>query len=127
METKRVKAMRNGKVKLFSQMTWDIAHPETQGWQKVGEMTDAIMVETEEIPIIKTDIEVVDVDGNLTATATEVVAEPTQQEIDDDLYPTNEEIRVYLNKLFDEGAIDKPPHHLAGTKKLRAMYDESSK
>jgi len=177
METKRIKAMKGGGVKLFSQHTWDIAHPETQGWVRVGVVSDAILVDSEEIPIVevvientddvkktpediekdvkalygitsdktgvelldeikklnlynpfvtdvvedieKTEVEVVaEIDDNIEKTEIEVV--PIPEGSDDDLYPTDDEIREFIKE-----KTGKPPHHMAKTKRLRELYDEN--
>lgn len=129
METNKVKAMKNGGVKIFSQHTWDVANPEREGWEKLGEIRGTVMVGVEAIPlmdgndivpIVVTEVGAVEAGDNLTATQTE-------EELDEGLYPTDEEIRAYAQKLFDNGEIPKMPHQALGTKKLRKFYNENLK
>ena len=137
---KKIKAMKAGGVKMFSQRTWDIAHPETQGWTKVGEADGLAPIEAEEI--ITTEIE------EPTTIEKEVVVQeipikemvlekPTPEsttiekkvievieipigETDDSLYPTDDEIKAFIIE-----KTGKAPHHMAKTKRLRELYDEN--
>ena len=129
METNKVKAMKNGAIKLFSQHSWDIANPEREGWEKLGVVRESVTVGVEQIPlmdgneivpIVVSEVGEVEAGDNLTATQTD-------EELDGALYPTDEEIRAYFQGLFDNGEIPKMPHHALGTKKLRKFYDENSK
>ena len=98
----KIKAMKGGVVGLFSEMAWKIGNPTKHGWEKVGEVSDAVMVETEEVQI-KEEIKEVPI--------------PT----DDDLYPDKEEIKAFLK---EKGV---KFHHAEGEKKLRKRYDETKK
>lgn len=96
----KIKAMKGGMVGYFSEMVWDIGNPEKHGWEKIGEVSDTVVVETEEVQI-KEEIKEVKI--------------PT----DDDLYPDIDEIRAFLK---DKGV---KFHHATGIKKLKVLYDEN--
>ena len=141
MEAKKIKAMKGGGVKLFSKMTWDIAHPETQGWTKIGEVDGLAAIDAEEISttIEKKDIEVVEIQPEEISTTIEkkeieVVEIPPEEEIvmeevkelppeaqtDASLYPSDDEIKEFIKE-----KTGKAPHHMAKTKRLRELYDEN--
>lgn len=98
----KIKAMKGGRVGLFSEHAWRIGNPEKHGWEKVGEVSDAVMVETEEV-VIKEEIKEVTI--------------PT----DDDLYPDKDEIKAFLK---EKGV---KFHHALGLKNLKQLYDENKK
>lgn len=103
----RIKAMRDGVESYFSEMAWEIGNLERHGWMKVGVMSDAVKVESEEIVIS----EIPSGDTTIVDTGSEA----------DDIYPTDDEIRDFLK---EKGV---KFHHATGTKKLRRMFDENKK
>ena len=104
----RIKAMKDGIEKYFSEMAWEIGKLQNRGWQKVGVMSDAVKVETEEIELSEIPTENVEIEG-----ANEGVKTPE--------YPTDEEIKTFLK----ENGVKF--HHALGTKKLRELYDANTK
>jgi len=131
-----VLAMKNGIEKWFNDYLWERLPAHKNGWQLVGttEPIEEIAIEEIEIkeepkekeppeekdaiPIIKKEIP--DEEIKVTDKGVEDKAEGEK------VYPSDDEIRDFLNELADKGKIKKP-HHLAGTKKLRAIYDENTK
>lgn len=83
----------------FSDRAWEIGNPEKHGWVKVGVKSDAVVVETEPIPIVD-DVEIT---------------------TDEDLYPTDDEMRVELTKRGVKF------HPNTGRVKLKIKYDDSKK
>jgi len=122
MEAKKIKAMKGGGVKLFSKMTWDIAHPETQGWTKIGEVDGLAAIDAEEISttIEKKDIEVVEIPPEEEIVMEEVKELPPEAQTDASLYPSDDEIKEFIKE-----KTGKAPHHMAKTKRLRELYDEN--
>jgi len=122
MEAKKIKAMKGGGVKLFSKMTWDIAHPETQGWTKIGEVDGLAAIDAEEISttIEKKEIEVVEIPPEEEIVMEEVKELPPEAQTDASLYPSDDEIKEFIKE-----KTGKAPHHMAKTKRLRELYDEN--
>lgn len=67
----RIKAMKGGLEKYFSEMAWRIGNLEKMGWTKVGVISKAVEVEVEEIKVV---------------------------EIPNDKYPPNDEIKAWLKE-----------------------------
>lgn len=118
---KKIKAMKNGMVGLFTEQSWRLSNPEKYGWQRVGEGSEAEKIESEEI--VKEKIKVVSVEEPIKE---EHVREEIKKVDIDDKEPTVEEMRAYLNGLAKKGKIKKP-HHALGKEKLKALYDENTK
>lgn len=113
-----VLAMKNGIEGWFNEYAWNIGKPEKHGWEKCGTIEDIDKIDVEAVgtvEVIKTEIPNED---------TKIVVENVEEEEKD--YPTDDEIRVYLNGLADEGKIRRP-HVATGQKKLRKYYDENTK
>ena len=108
----RIKAMKGGLEKYFSEMTWKIGKLEKMGWVKVGMMSDGVKVETEKIEIVEIPKEKIK--------KTDI---PTEEIKVDEIkeYPTDDKIKEFLN---EKGV---KFHHATGTKKLRGLYDANTK
>ena len=107
-------AIKDGKHKYFSDRAWDIGNPTKYGWVELGNV-EAI----EEIKVEK--IEIVETDPDADEKVDEKVEQKEQPKDVQKEYPTDEEIKKYLkdnNIKF---------HHMSGTKKLRAIYDDNTK
>ena len=120
MKPPKIKAVKDGKVFTFSQRAWKIGNHEKHGFKLIGEVEEAEKIPAEKIETIE--IKTVEIPDEETEV---VVKEVVQEEVKED-YPSDDEIRKYLNGLADEGKI-KRPHHALGTKKLRRLYDENKK
>jgi len=91
-----IKAMKGNLEGNFSQRAWDLGNPEKHGWVKVGVKSEAATVESQKIDIVDV--------------AT-----------DEDLYPTDDEMRAELT------AKGIKFHPKTGRTKLKIKYDESKK
>lgn len=94
---------RNGLEGYFTELAWKVGKPENHGWRKVGVTTKAVMTEAEEIEVVS--LKVTDI----------------PEATDDDLYPTDDEIRDFLKEN------DVKFHPKLGSKKLRDLYDANKK
>jgi len=116
-----IKAMKGGLTGYFTPYSWKVGKPEKHGWRKIGVTSEAVMVEAEAIDLKKTEITVTEipVDGE-PEKSDPIVRKEVVKEIettDDDLYPTDDEIRA---ELTEKGVKFHPK---LGTVKLRALYD----
>ena len=118
---KKIKAMKNGMEGWFSEFDWRVGNPEKHGWKKIGEADAIDGIPAKEFTLDKKEIEVVEIEDD--DPAKDVVKEVVVEEKD---YPSDDEIREYLNGLAEQGKIKKP-HHATGQKKLRKLYDENTK
>ena len=109
----RVFAMKNGGLKVFSDLQWQSGIPQKVGWVECGNPNAIAEIETE-----KVDIETVEIPDD------EVVKENTKKEKAEE--PSLDYVKQYLYGLADKGKIKKP-HHATGEKKLRQLYHENYK
>ena len=127
----RVYAMKGGGRKLFSDYQWNTGIPQRVGWVECGKMDAIAEVETEEVEIEPVEIpkgetEKVEIE-TVKIPKDEVVKEaPKVADKAEGKEKSVEEIREYLNGLAEQGKIKKP-HHMAGEKKLRGIYNEVTK
>lgn len=119
-----IKAMKGNLVGYFSEHAWDIAKPEMRGWRKIGVASGAVMVESEQIDLAKTEIEVTEIpDDDVVVEKVEKPVTTKKAEIettDDDLYPTEDEMRAFITEKSG-----KAPHRALGLVKLKKLYDEN--
>lgn len=120
-----IKAMKGNLVGYFAEHAWEIGKSEMRGWRKIGVASGAVMVESEQIDLAKTEIEVTEIpDDDVVVEKVEKPVTTKRAEIettDDDLYPTEDEMRA---ELTEKGVRVHPNLGLA---KLKKLYDENSK
>lgn len=106
MGEKQIKAVNAAGLEgVWSEFAWEIGKPEKHGWRKIGVVNVEDIVETEEVDLAGEKVEI----------------KTTKIPSDNDLYPSDDEIRAELK----EKEIKFHPN--LGTVKLRKLYDENTK